>query len=55
MNLVEKNDELIKYFSGDKTLISSQSYKVGIYTNDNKLVIDFDIQLLYKKNDSLID
>ncbi|MEC5143657.1 hypothetical protein [Chitinophaga sp. 212800010-3] len=55
MKAINKNRDLIKYLSGEFSLLSSKLYKIDIY-NDAKsdLIIDLYLELLYAKGDNRI-
>ena len=54
MKIVAKDDEVISYLSGDRSIISGSLLKMEIYSAAYVLTIDLEIKLLYTKNDYLI-
>ncbi|BAU56307.1 hypothetical protein [Mucilaginibacter gotjawali] len=51
MTHIAKNDELLNYLSGDKSLISASISRFDIFYANHKLNIDVYITLLYSKDE----
>jgi len=54
MKTIAKDDDVISYLSGDRSIISGSLLKMEIYAAPYLLTIDLEIKLLYAKDDNLI-
>jgi hypothetical protein len=49
MNFIAENNQVLEVLSNNESLISSELKKISIYYQDNGLVIDLNISLIYSK------
>ena len=53
MRLIAENDEVLTYFSANRSLLSGSVKKFSMYAQTGLLVVELDVQLLYAKEHKL--